>query len=431
MARADVVGVPAWRALRAFLAVVSFALAFGAVMLARGAMRGFGGPGGSDERIVVLAGIPMFTLTAVIFAGLTLFANAMVRRSASMAAREAQHPGKPWLWIEDWDGGRVLASGGLWPALGFARSLDGGVFKMSAVPGVVGGKVAGVVELPAKLRGGGSELRIALRCVQQTKQGPRGEGVSASWRVWQDETMVPAPSAALLPISFTVPYDVHESTLPWTPDTSYTWTLHIKAAGGGPAVHFDIPVFKTEASDPSIKAGVVDASRPAAQPPNSRTRVLESGADGAVIALPAIPGLVAGLIAALGLPIAAWAAGRFVAATPAWVPAAGLWLGVGLLVLAALAVFLTGTRIEVDRRALRVFHGMGGIGWTRTVPIGDIAAVKYDPAGTTEYGRVEAHLENGKSYWLAANLAGLEESKWLAAELTRAIERCRARASTA
>jgi hypothetical protein len=242
MARADVVGVPAWRARRAFLAVVSFALAFGAVMLARGAMRGFGGPGGSDERSVVFAGIPMFTLAA-----------------------------------------------------------------------------------------------------------------------------------------------------------------------------------------PSIKAGVVDASRPAGQPPKSRTRVLESGADGAVIALPAIPGLVAGLIAALGLPIAAWAAVRFVAPTPAWVPAAGLWLGIGLPVLDVLAVFLTGTRIEVDRRALRVFHGMGGIGWTRTVPIGDIAAVKYDPAGTPEYGRVEAHLEDGKSYWVAANLAGLEESKWLATELTRAIERCRTR----
>ena len=425
MARADVVGVPAWRARRAFLAVVSFALAFGAVLLARGAMRGFGGPGGSDQWILVVVGIPMFAIAALVCAGLTLFANAMVKRSASMAAREAQHPGKPWLWIEDWDGGRVRASGGLWPALGFPRSEDGGVFKMSAVPGVIGGKVAGIVELPAKLRGGG-ELRIALRCVQQTKQGPRGEGVSASWCVWQDETMVPAPSAALLPISFTVPYDVRESTLPWAADTSYTWTLHVKAPSGA-AVHFDIPVFKTEASDPSIKAGVVDASGPAAQPPKSRTRVLESGADGAVIALPAIPGLVAGLIAALGLPIAAWAAGRFVAPTPAWVPAAGLWLGVGLLVLAALAVFLTGTRIEVDRRALRVFHGMGGIGWTRTVPIGDIAAVKYDPAGTTEYGRVEAHLEDGKSYWVAANLAGLEESKWLATELTRAIERCRTR----
>ena len=84
---------------------------------------------------------------------------------------------------------------------------------------------------------------------------------------------------------------------------------------------------------------------------------------------------------------------------------------------------LTATRIEVSRDALRVPHGKGPLRWTRTIPLANIAEIKYDSSGDPPTQRIDAHTKDGKSYWVSGTLSGVEEAKWLAAELTSAIKR--------
>jgi hypothetical protein len=93
-------------------------------------------------------------------------------------------------------------------------------------------------------------------------------------------------------------------------------------------------------------------------------------------------------------------------------------------------VLLTATRIEVDRNALRVPHGRWPLTWTRTIPLDRITEVKYASSGDPPTARIDAHTQGGGSYWISGTLSGLEETKWLTAELMRLIERYRAERQT-
>ena len=57
--------------------------------------------------------------------------------------RKGRHPDEPWLWREDWEQGFARAEG---------RSKAR--FRMTSMPGVMGGKLRGCVEAPGAAAGG-------------------------------------------------------------------------------------------------------------------------------------------------------------------------------------------------------------------------------------------------------------------------------------
>jgi hypothetical protein len=479
-ARHTIGGAAGWRVLQIFCMALAAVPALLCASLAREGLRSGGATGwwrvaGAALTVVVVAAV----------AHVARVAGAMSARARALAARRALHPGEPWLWPKEWEGGRIRASGGLerrlfvaaallwnallltlgvlahrWGVLGEANArlvllvaaLCGlllalmaallvrearygpSLFEMASVPGVLGGPLRGVVQLPPGLPQG-TELTVALRCVrtvvweqeswkssswmwggQRSRSRSWGAQTSTPWCLWQDEVTGPAPTGAL-PVSFTTAYDLPESTLPWATGSTVRWTLNVQALQVGYQASFEVPVFRTEASDPNAQGG----TRSVAQPARSKVRLLESGPHGVSFALPSF-NLAPGIASAVVVPALAWAAVRYFAAPPV-VVTVGLWYALVTGTLMPIAVLITARRVDVDGTSLRVRHGLGPLTWTRAIPLETLVEIKHDASGDPKHGRVAAHVKGGKKYWVAAHLDGLEDAKWLAAELTRAVTR--------
>jgi hypothetical protein len=218
----------------------------------------------------------------------------------------AAEPDSPWLWRRGWADGKIVSSsktlmlallavaafwnavsaplwfllwgevvgmGNRWallalivPAIGMAlvcgaisaamrwRKYGRSVFQMAAVPGVIGGRLAGVIRTSVKIwpqRG----FRLTLRCRETVASGASLEDVIR----WEDEQVVTRellPDGAdesAIPVLFQIPYQCRQ-----TDDQAgvgrVAWRLEAAAAVPGLDYRaaFEVPVFKTAESDPDF-----------------------------------------------------------------------------------------------------------------------------------------------------------------------------------
>lgn len=232
----------------------------------------------------------------------------------------ARHPDAPWLWREDWASGRIESSHGglalvswlfavvfsaftvplLWKAPEVAQR-DGALFwvaagafaaaslgllwwairstlrwrrfprlvlRLPAIPGVVGGRLGGTVELPTTLspeRG----FVLRLSCLRRRRSGKKTKEDT----VWQEEIVVPTaramrgPSGTVVPVGFEIPFEAEPSSADPSRLPAVRWRLEILARVPGADLHglFEVPVFKTAESSETI---------------TERVHVAPSGAEG-------------------------------------------------------------------------------------------------------------------------------------------------------
>ena len=210
-----------------------------------------------------------------------------------------QDPDKPWLWREDWKQGVVksgtkyglYAIGGfalLWNAISFPiaavlfldedenpwwarlivlifpligvaligycvylwlriQKYGKSIFRMGNVPGVIGGRLSGVVIVPKALTNAKS-IRTKLVC---TETVGRGDDQTDEVR-WQDDRTIKQtlasdePGKVGIPIIFAIPSDAP----PTNEEQDFKWTLSVKAKTPGVDFGevFEVPVFWTEDS---------------------------------------------------------------------------------------------------------------------------------------------------------------------------------------
>ncbi len=248
------------------------------------------------------------TIFAVAFGGVGFGLMALglfgARKAKEEKKRAASHPGKPWLWKSEWAEGWIPSSSGrsatalavfavfwnvvsilpawyavregffmqgekmallalLFPAIGFGliaaaavavarrRKYGLSVFEMASVPGVVGGQLAGVIRVPAKVQAE-EGFRLALRCIQTVTTGS-GKHRSTSERVlWEGEQAVARelrqadPAQTAVPVLFEIPSDCD----PTDESDRIAWRLECRAKTPGLdyATTFDVPVFRAAAS---------------------------------------------------------------------------------------------------------------------------------------------------------------------------------------
>jgi len=248
-------------------------------------------------------------LVAVLLAGMGLFAARIKRNEADLAARMAQSPGRPWLFVKEWEQGRIQNApakqgavvlgvfAAVWNVVvvgvallvlgredlrsstgdlvflaifGFAglglialtvymalaaRKFSPAVFEMSGVPGVLGGWLRGTIRVPPEVPEG-TEARVRLVCHRTSTGSSR-----FSYDVWEEEASV--MTASSVPVAFRIPFNLPESDLPEMPAEGtmrVSWLLSIKASL--PGVDYDavfiVPVFPTEASDKTFVTGSDD-----------------------------------------------------------------------------------------------------------------------------------------------------------------------------
>ena len=431
---------------------------------------------GSDNRAVPFLVICIMCIVVAAVFGFASVMTAVGRKARkSIAARRALHPDEPWLWAEEWQQGRIKAVAGgpvaavliifaaFWNAMvigaavlcfqrgdmnrvpvwiffavfalagmfliGLAvyfvaqgRKFDTGVFQMSRVPGTLGGSLEGTVQVPQQLPPD-TEVNIELTC-----ESISGTGKNSTTRCLFQKSANLRAGAGQLPVLFEIPPDLPPSDNPdHRGTTRIHWWLKTKASVPGVdyADIFEVPVF-APSSYHSIAEGIVDASEPVSPPPKARSKIIESSDSRMEVALQGVQYWGCGIVTALLFPLIAFPAGfAFEGGARLGIHIAGLLLGIATLALLCTSFLVTPARIEIDREGLRIYHGKGPLRRTRTVPLQDVAQFEYVSSGDPPAQRIDVHTQDGRSYRVAEDLSGSEETKWLTIELTRALQRYR------
>lgn len=425
----------------------------------------------------VLPAVP--ALPAAAFAALALVAGSRVRRRRALAARQSIHPEQPWLWSDAWRDGRfepatggvtvllvfvglcaaAVAAGWLshlqggWTAAGLvttilftaiglllagvamhsalqSRKYPGAVFQMETVPGVLGGPLAGWVQLPQQVPAG-VEVRVSVFCDRSVwTAGRSGERRRGNVREYEDQATLSLDESRRLPVRFTIPFDLPPSDLP-DGGVGHPAQWHVSVSAEVPGVDFhvlfyNVPVFATRASDASIRRAAETVSGRAARPSDAKSVLVEAGPDRTVFALAPVKGTRAAPVVFALLPALTWLVSSAAGAEPAFgLRAAAIAAAAGAALLALVWVLgaASPTAIEIDADAVRVAHGAWPLRWTRTIPVADVAEITFQADSESQVLR--AVTTQGRRSWLAIDLSGVEEAKWLAAEVSRALARYR------
>jgi hypothetical protein len=420
---------------RGFAFLIVFALAFiGFGLFALGAgLEEWSGGDANEAAIPLLLGAS-FTLVGV---GIIAFARKARGAARQLEARKARHPDAPWLWNEDWSGGRlcsstrarmtfawlfalvwngvaipiaVIAPGEifdegnhaaaiclLFPLVGAGllvwavretlrwRRFGESLFEMSQLPGVLGGEVAGVLHVREGL--GDGALSARLSCIRRYVTGSGKNRSTHEDIFWSDEQNLPAmalrrgPNGHALDLRFAVPYDAKPSD-PEPSDDYILWRLEVTASlpGVDYAAQFDVPVFETAESQRERTAEVL--SREAVRGADlsmgvsaSSIRVEHGSQGGVEIHFPAGRHKGAAfLVTPFGLVFGGVTIVLFAQSAPVFF---ALVFGAfsALILYAALALWAGSTRVIARGDGVEVRHLLLGIGRTRFFSVDSIAGV--------------------------------------------------------
>ena len=431
-----------------------------------------------------------FTLFAVTFGGVGFGGIAAVlagrRKLKEQAALEASHPESPWLWRADWASGRIVDSGratmftvwvfaALWNLISFPSAFLGvraaiqegkpaallallfplvgiglliwavrltlryrkyGVsrLELSTIPGVIGRTLTGMVRAPARVQPADG-FQVTLICVRRVRKGG-GDETSESI-LWQEEGRVmgePSRTAAAMethiPVAFRLPADGQPCD-DTDSNNRVQWRLRLLATVPGVDYesHFEVPVFRTAASDQPLSAEEERITRdPLAgagyqQPADSRI-VVTSNRRGTEVLFPAArnPGAATSLSFFLLLWLGCIALQVYFHAPIVFPIVTGLF---GLLILiGVLDLWLEVSQVTVDAGTLTWASGYLFPGRERTLhgsEIADVIASMGMQAGTTVYYDVTLVQKNGKKIKLGRSLRDKREADWLAATIKKAL----------
>jgi hypothetical protein len=419
-------------------------------------------------------------LAAVLFGGVgfgLMFATFYGSRSAKQeAAGKLAHPGQPWMRRPDWAAGRIRSSEGaigwfftffavvwnaicwpialnvlnkgqqaaepsrwlvaLFPLVGVAvgaaaiylwlRRLRWGMseFEMVAVPGVLGGPLAGVIRAP---RGINAEQGFVLKlaCLRTVKRGDSSE-TETVWdaeHTLQRNLVTSDDGRTLIPVKFLVPYEEPPSG----DDVRWQLSASAEAVGVDYYAQFDVPMFHTSASSRELpaaesleieNAGEGDSIAATLARMNA---VLEADmADSRTIRFP--PARNRSMAAFIGLFAAVWGGvcyGLFLSDAPRifpWVFSA-VWL---LILMMAIGACFSSTWLEYGPRGIAYRRKLFGIGRERHVPRDRIAEIVVEKSGTkyggTEYRQIVLHGADGRRVLVSA-IARTTDAERLTADM--------------
>ncbi len=241
--------------------------------------------------------------------GLLVWGTLQAKTGKKTREQAGKHPHEPWKWREDWSTGRIESSDktgfililvmafiwnalswpaviavfmkeeplkvlllvGIFPLVGLfllagaiyqgVRHLKYGksIFEMGSVPGVIGGRLSGMVQTRVGLRPE-EGFHVTLSCVRRERSGSGNNRSTTERILWQNsrvirkDAMAHDRSRSAIPILFAIPYDQPPSD-PEGGHLGVFWRLEVRAKVPGVdyATQFTVPVFKTEDSDPEFQ----------------------------------------------------------------------------------------------------------------------------------------------------------------------------------
>lgn len=432
-----------------------------------------------------------FTAFGLIFAfvGFGLMAGAFYsrREEKKKLARQAEFPQEPWRWREDWAKGRVESQATsrmaaiwifaifwnaisspvipaiqkewahgkkevlfalLFPLVGLGllawairttlqrRKFGRPALKLLNPTGVVGGQLAGLVEVPAKLRPeGGFQTRLA--CVEKVMSRRSGERHTQESVRWEHQGTVSQDLLAheldrtAIPVQFDIPASLPDSSMD-NENPRIIWRVTVQAALPGVdfSESYEVPVFRTADSPLAKAAPLEDVPRwdkPVEQftpPVGTRIRVEPLPAGGCSVVFPAARNLGAVFILFLLASIFGAAIGfMIVKKAPIFFPII-FGLFEVFMVFGVFHMLCHSSRVEVTGRALRLqsrwLFFSKQYEWT-IAEIADVYVRRGMQAGDKSYYDVKLKLRDGRDRELGSSVPGSEYAAWLAAVIREAM----------
>lgn len=270
-----------------------------------------------------------FGIFSLAFGGVSLGMTAAVisgrKRARQALALRAAHPDEPWLWRGDWaegvsrsttkntmlfawgfailwnlistpllfflpeeiweKGNYAALLGLLFPLVGIGllvwavrqtielKKFGQSVFRMSTVPGVIGGTLEGTIAVPAHFNPG-QDFDLALFCINRRTTGTGKNQSTTETILWQEKAVGvkslagPEAMGVGIPVKFDIPSDCASTEEIGTRNANL-WRLEAHAAVPGVDYHgrFEVPVFRTAASRKSVDGTSPDQALPAGYQP--------------------------------------------------------------------------------------------------------------------------------------------------------------------
>ncbi len=423
-----------------FLGFGLFAIAWGLAEWRKGDVREAGS--------LLLFGV----LFVCVGAGIAVLARRGRRLARQLEERKARHPDEPWLWNEAWSEGRLRDSARasmryawlfaiawaaistpiaflaprefiekgehgavialLFPAVGIGllawalhatlrwRRFGESVFEMLRVPGVLGGELAGTLQVGEELSAS-QAITARLSCIRRYVSGSgRSRSTHEDIR-WSDEQQLPptalarGPFGHALNLCFALPYDASPSD-PVASDDYILWRLEVatRMPGVDYRARFEVPVFETADSQRERTAEALSREKYGGAPaafgrlPSGIEIGRNQRGDLEVFFPAGRHKTAATLVTLFGLVFAV--AGAALYAESAGILFAAVFGGVGALILyAALGLWAGSTRVVANRGDVTLQRRLLGVGRSRRVPAEKIEGVA-----------LEAGLRVGSSvYW--------------------------------
>lgn len=409
-----------------------------------------------------------------------------LRKERGKDKRKTDFPNEPWRWREDWAQGRAdsqgatgayltwfialfwnlistsvlfiipreLAKGNkgilfalIFPLVGLGllstaiyatlqrRKFGRPVCKLLTSPVPLGGQLAGMVEIPAKVKAAHG-FKVRLECLERLTTGSGKNRSTRETPLWQDHATVTQDLLAhqadktAVPVQFTLPRDCPEAS--WDAcNPCIVWRLNITADLPGVDLNetFELPVFRT-AESPAAGSEPLEHTprwtKPVDQyqpPTGTRIRLQISPTGGCVAEFPAARN-VGSIIAIMLFGAVFGGALYFMILKHAPIIFLIVFSFVDfIVVVAVLNMLFHSSRIEADGQSLRVTDSWvffkKKASYTLT-EITDIAAKRGMQSGNKTYFDVKLQLKTGREITLGSSVPDMEYATWLAAVIGQA-----------
>ena len=426
-------------------------------------------------------------LFGLVFGGVGLGLMIGARYGARLMHRQAQlkasHPDSPWLWREDWASGQVKSSNlttmiGAWvfallwngissfifvvlpqelakgnkavlvalvfPLVGVGlliwaaratlrwRRYGHSIFRMTAVPGVIGGPLAGVIQVGKSWRSLG-EVHLRLVCVRRVRSGKS----TTEHVLWEDEKSlrndVLVAGSGGIPVYFFIPYSCQPTSEPDQSQRGTVWRLEAQSqtAGIDYAASFEVPVFKTDQSDSNATSAADPTARfqaadePFSRSANSRVQVRDSVTGGREFIFPAAGSAWVAFSTLLFLLLwggAIWLTIHFKA--PIIFPVVLSLFGL-LICWGTVEFWFKDSRVCIDASGIVVRHRRLGLTQVKRLSAAEVAEIKAErgmQSGQTVYYGIRILTTAGRQLTAVGTIPDKREAEWLAQQMTAALK---------